>query len=70
MSYAIEIYADVAGRTYGASETDQRYTQAATRTVGGEPVAYAGRWYGSQMGYRPFKEAVAHAAKRLAGRGA
>lgn len=63
MNFPADIYVDASGSIYGASQTDQRYTQTAcdARTVGGCPVAYAGRWYGSQMAYRPFRESVAHA---------
>lgn len=61
MNFPAEIYVDATGSIYGASQTDQRYTRAAcdARTVHGRPVAYAGRWYGSQMAYRPFRESVA-----------
>lgn len=61
MTFAAQIYVDAAGRIYGASQTDQRYTTASSRTVGGRPVVYAGRWYGSQMSYRPYRDAVAAA---------
>lgn len=66
MTYAATIYVDAAGRQYGASQTDQRYTSAASRTVMGRPVACAGTWYGIQMGYRPFRAAVEAAQAQAA----
>lgn len=64
MSYAVTIYVDAEGNTYGASQTDQsgRRNYYGPRTVGGRPVAYAGRWYGVQMSYRPYRAAVEDAA--------
>jgi len=67
MSYAVQIYVDKNGNTYGASQTDQRYTQADSRTVRGNPVAYAGKWFGSQMDYRPYLDSVEEAATKAAG---
>lgn len=64
MNFAATIYVDADGTTYGASRTDQRHTTAAERTVYGRPVACAGRWYGSQMAYKPYHEAVRAAAER------
>lgn len=61
--FPASIYVDSNGRIYGASDTDQHHTRATTRTVGGRPVVPAGTWYGSQMSYRPFRAAVADAAK-------
>lgn len=66
MTYAATIYVDSAGRKHGASETDQRYTSAASRTVNGRPVVCAGTWYGIQMDYRPFRDAVAYAQEQAA----
>jgi hypothetical protein len=61
MTYAVDIYVDRTGRVYGAAQTDHLYTRAGERTVNGQPVAYAGCWYGSQMPYQPYKRAVAEA---------
>lgn len=66
MTFAATIYVDAAGRIYGASHTDQRYTKSARRTVHGRPVVSAGTWYGSQMSYRPYRQAVAAAKKAAA----
>lgn len=66
MTYAATIYVDANGRKYGASQTDQRYTAAASRTVMGRPVVCAGTWYGVQMDYRPFRDAVAAAQAQAA----
>ena len=62
MSFPATIWVDSAGRVYGASDTDQRYTRARARTVDGRRVECAGTWYGSQMSYRPYRRAVARAA--------
>lgn len=68
MTFAAQIYVDASGYVYGASATDQRgsRTNHDHRTVNGRPVAYAGRWYGSQMSYRPYREAVTRATSRAA----
>jgi len=72
MSFAAQIYVDKNGTVYGASETDQRYTShtlasdSTARTVRGRIVAYAGKWYGSQMDYRPYLDAVRSASERAA----
>lgn len=66
MSYAATIYVDAKGTTYGAKNTDQAGTKAESRTVHGNPVVCIGKWYGIQMGYRPFKDSVAYAAKKAA----
>lgn len=67
MTFAATIYVDASGSIYGASETDQRYTRHASgRTVNGRPVVCAGRWYGSQMSYRPYRDCVAAAAREAA----
>lgn len=66
MTFAATIYVDSAGRKYGASQTDQRYTSATSRTVMGRPVVSAGTWYGIQMDYRPFRDAVAAAQEQAA----
>lgn len=58
MSYAVHIYVDAAGNTYSASQTDQHHTQSTERTVRGNVVAYAGKWFGSQMSYRPYRDAI------------
>lgn len=71
MTFAAEIYVDQHGTIHGASKTDQRGCKSqAGRTVRGQPVEYAGRWYGSQMGYAPFRACVADAARRAAERAA
>lgn len=64
MSYPVAIYVTASGTAYGASQTDQARTRAVERTVHGRPAVYAGRWYGIQMSYRPYREAVAYAAER------
>lgn len=67
MTFAAQIYVDASGCVYGAAQTDQRGCRNAdTRTVNGRPVAYAGKWYGSQMSYRPYREAVTRATSRAA----
>jgi len=66
MTYAATMYVDSAGRTYGASQTDQAYTSATKRTVNGRPVVSAGSWFGCQMRYNPYRRAVAGAAKEAA----
>lgn len=69
MTWAASIYVDESGNIYGASQTDQRgCRQTDDRTVGGRPVEWAGKWYGSQMNYSPFKAAVKKAAMRAARR--
>jgi hypothetical protein len=67
MNFPAQIYVDAYGQVFGASATDQAYTPASTRTVNGRPVAYAGCWYGSQMSYRPFREAVKAAQAMIVG---
>jgi len=61
--YQVTIFVDSDGTTYGASETDQagvrRYPTYPWRTVSGRHVYGVGRWYGSQMSYRPYLRAVA-----------
>jgi hypothetical protein len=64
MIYQVAIYVTASGTAYGASQTDQAYTRAAERTVAGRPAVYAGRWYGIQMRYRPYRKAVETAAER------
>lgn len=69
MTFAAQIYVDSNANVYGASQTDQAYTSrnltpdTSARSVRGTPVAYAGKWYGSQMSFRPYRDAVAAAAK-------
>ena len=60
MNFAAKIYVDANGNIYGASKTDQAHTRAScdTRTVGGRPVGYAGRWFGSQMSWQPYRDAI------------
>ena len=66
MTFAADIYVDSKGNTYGAKDTDQAHTRHdGPRTVRGFPVEHAGKWFGSQMDYRPYKFAVKAAAKRL-----
>ena len=67
--FKVTIYVDADGCTYGASVTDQAGTSASQRTVKGHPVVCAGAWYPSQMSYRPFREAVAEAARAAASLG-
>jgi hypothetical protein len=68
MSFPVDIYVDSSGFACGASGTDQAYTRASTqnRTKYGRPLVYAGRWYGSQMNYRPYQNAVKAAGIRAA----
>lgn len=67
MSYPVKIFVDAAGHTYAARQCDQRRSRTAGmplslyRTVHGRVVIYAGTWYPSQMSYRPYLAAVAHA---------
>ena len=64
-SYPAAIYVDEAGNIYGAKDTDQRgRRESQNRTVDGEPVEFAGRWFGSQMSYKPFKKACKEAQGR------
>jgi hypothetical protein len=67
MNFPATIYVDSDGVIYGAADTDQRFTRKAARTVKGRPVACAGSWYGSQMEWQPFRDAVAE-AKAKAGK--
>jgi hypothetical protein len=66
MSWAASIYVDENGNIYGAAQTDQRGSSSTNdRTVGGRtPVEHAGKWFGTQMDYQPFKTAVTQAAVR------
>lgn len=66
--YPIDIYITADGTIIPASKTDQAYTRAprTQRTWHGEPVAYAGRWYPSQMEWRPYREAIARAREEAA----
>lgn len=68
MNYPVSVYVDAAGFVVAASMTDQRYTRAGTdaRTLAGYPLAYAGKWYGIQMAYRPFRNAVRVAQRKAA----
>lgn len=65
MSWAASVYVDESGNIYGAAQTDQRGSSSTNdRTVGRAPVEHAGKWFGSQMSYRPFRAAVTQAAAR------
>lgn len=64
MNFAATIYVDSKGNICGARDTDQRgKAEADGRTRRGKPVECAGRWYGSQMSYQPFRDAVTRAAE-------
>lgn len=64
MTFAATIYVDAQGSVCGARDTDQRGSaESDYRTRNGRPVECAGRWYGSQMSYRPYRDAVALAMR-------
>ena len=68
-TFSALIFVDASGNIYGASKTDQagkKKLDNNNRTVGGRSVAFAGRWYGSQINYRPFRAAVEVARLRAA----
>lgn len=71
MSFPVNLYVAKNGQIITAKETDQRYTpvKPKERTYNGEPIEYAGRWYGSQMLYRPCRLALTEASKRAGGDG-
>ena len=59
VNFAASLYVSASGHVYGASRTDQRGTRTTTgRTVGGRPVIHIGTWYGSQMSWQPYRDAV------------
>ncbi len=63
-TFSALIFVDALGNIYGASKTDQagkKKLDNNNRTVGGRPVGFAGKWYGSQMRYLPFKKSVQNA---------
>ena len=72
MSYPVNYFATKEGWVIPASETDEAGTQVdySERHYDGQPVAYAGEWYAIQTQYRPFKRAIAEAAKEAQKRAA
>jgi hypothetical protein len=66
MSYAVTWYTTANEIPIAASKTDQAGCHSPhNRTYCGYPLAYVGEWFAIQIPYRPFKEAVADAAKKL-----
>ena len=65
MNFAATIYVDSSGRKCGAKDTDQRGSHDPDgRTVSGRAVECAGKWYGSQMSWQPYRDAVMSARAR------
>lgn len=62
----VDFYVDAKGDMYRPAATDQCGSKSKEgRTVDGEPVAYAGAWFYSQLPYRPFKNAIKEAEESL-----
>lgn len=62
--YSLNIYTNQQGDVIPASQTDQAGScSKSARTANGQPLAFVGEYYPSQLAYRPFRQALANASK-------